>query len=147
MTAQLETMIAEYVALATELKRKVPALGAILGNNSNVTHPGHMAFYEAVSAWVADFAATSPDRESLGRALELLLLAAKEQERTAACWYLIAIQAHAKPLLPLLEAQDRQDLLRRYEAAYPTGKRLPVQQEIHQLLGGQRRRFPFWKSH
>ena len=141
MLTKLETMITEYVELATELKRKVPALGAILGNNSDVTHPGHMAFYDAVQQWVTDFSATGPAQDDLVRALEILLLSAKEYEKTAACWYLIAIQGHGKNLLPMLEETGRTLLRQRYDAAYPAGKQLPLQKEIYEMLGGRRRRF------
>lgn len=140
MLAQLETMISEYVELAAELRRKIPALGAIMGNHSDVTHPGHRAFYDAVCCWVSDFSGGNPSQEDLLRALELLLLSAQKYEKTAACWYLIAIQNHGKQLIPMLEESGRELLRQRYETAYPRGKRLPVQKEIGRMLGDQKRK-------
>lgn len=147
MLAQLETLITEYVDLAAEVKRSVPAFGAIMGNKQDVMHPGHMAFFHAVQNWTVQFCETDPGQDELVQALEMLLLSAKKYENTAACWYLTAVQGHAKCLIPRLEASSREALRQHYVTAYPAGKQLPLQKEIYALLGGKSRNwFRFWKS-
>ena len=140
MLAQLDVMITKYVELAAELKRKVPAVSAIMGNKEDVLHPGHRAFYDGVYDWVVRFAASEPGQEDLDQALELLLFSAQRYEKTAACWYLLAIQNHGKLLIPLLEDAGRESIRQRYGAVYPKRKQLPVQKEIYQMLGGQKRK-------
>lgn len=136
MLVQLDVMITEYVDLAAELKRKVPAISAIMGNKEDVMHPGHRAFYDDVYDWVVRFAASDPRQEDLAQALEQLLFSAQQYEKTAACWYLLAIQNHGKMLIPLLEDEGRESIRQRYGAVYPKRKQLPVQKEIYQMLGG-----------
>lgn len=147
MLTQLETMVTEYATLAAEIKRKTASLAAVLGNKEDVQHPAHMAFYESVQAWTEAFAKTNPDQKTLIRALEILLLAAARYENKAACWYLIAIQAHGKILIPLLEETGREQLEAAYRSAYPVNRHLPLQKEIYKMLGGKRKyRFPFCNS-
>ena len=144
MVTQLKCLIDDYVELAAELKRKGSALAAVMGNKEDVLHPGHMAFYDAVRCWAEAFCAADPGQETLLQALDVLLLSAQKYEKTAACWYLIAIHEHARPLIARLDEGGREQLLRRYDAAYPPGRRLPLQKQIHQLLGGKKRRYlPF----
>ena len=141
MLTQLETLVTEYAALAIELKRKVSALAAVLGNQEDVKHPCHMEFYGNVQAWADAFAETCPDQQTLIQALELLLLSAVQYENTAAYWYLVAIHAHGKVLIPMLEEQGREQLAQAYGSAYPANKHLPLQKEIYKMLGGKKKRW------
>lgn len=143
MLTQLETLVTEYAELAIELKRKVSALAAVLGNQEDANHPCHMEFYRNVQAWTDAFAKTCPDQQILIQALELLLLSAARYENTAAYWYLIAIHAHAKVLLPMLEAQGKGQLAQAYGSAYPANKHLPLQRDIYKMLGGKKKRWFF----
>ena len=141
MLTQLETLVADYVVLSTELKRKTSAFAAVMGNKADVSHPAHIEFYGNVQIWTESFSKTNPDQQTLVRAMDILLLSAAKYETTAACWYLIAAQEHAKILIPLLDATGRKQLAEAYRSAYPVNRQLPLQKEIYKLLGGKRNRW------
>lgn len=140
MITQLETMINDYVEQAREVSGKVSTFAVLMGNREDTKHPCHAVFYDGVKGWTDRFAATSPEQVELCRALELLLLSAERYDRSAPYWYLIAIQAHAKLLIPMLDDTHRTVILKRFEKTYPRDKRLPLQEEILMLLGGKKRK-------
>lgn len=95
-------------------------------------HPCHDAFYEAVgklvSRWVQDPPA---DPVQIVRyMLETPYFYANED----ACWYLFAVQNHVKPLIPLLSRADRDALADWFSRIAPAKRRVPVQEEILNLL-------------
>ena len=61
-------------------------------------------------------------------------------------WYLIAIQNYAKDFLGELSTEEKAQLGEEYRKKYPSGRRLPLQNEIYRLLSGEKKK-PFWKWH
>ena len=55
-------------------------------------------------------------------------------EEQADYWYLCAVQRHAMVLIPLLDDASRAEVLAHFEARYPKGQRLPLQNDIVKLL-------------
>ena len=79
-------------------------------------------------------------------AVRLLLFSAGEHLGSEAEWYLIAIQNYAKDFLGELSTEEKAQLGEEYRKKYPSGRRLPLQNEIYRLLSGEKKK-PFWKWH
>ena len=76
----------------------------------------------------------------------MLLFSAGEHLGSEAEWYLIAIQNYAKDFLGELSTEEKAQLGEEYRKKYPSGRRLPLQNEIYRLLSGEKTK-PFWKWH
>ena len=136
---ELDRLIREYIDFALTLKQTSLVQKMFMDKRQNDgDHPAHMAFFEAVGSWAAEFAAASPSQEELTKALEQLLLTAYGYRDKMPYWYLLAIQGHAVHLIPLLEEERRQPLLKAFEAQYPRSSQLPAQRQVSELLRGQK---------
>ena len=76
----------------------------------------------------------------------MLLFSAGEHLGSEAEWYLIAIQNYAKDFIGELNEEEKTQLASEYRKKYPSGRRLPLQNEIYSLLSGGKKE-PFWKWH
>ena len=76
----------------------------------------------------------------------MLLFSAGEHLGSKAEWYLIAIQNYAKDFIGELNEEEKTQLASEYRKKYPSGRRLPLQNEIYSLLSGGKKE-PFWKWH
>ena len=70
-------------------------------------------------------------------AVRRLLLTAEAHKDQMSYWHLLAIQGHAATLIPLLDGENRRNLLSAFEAQYPKPVQLPVQKELAALLRGK----------
>ena len=122
---QLQKLIDEYVKWTQENRMAGKKIAVYLGLQVEQS-PKHAAFYEAVGEWAKTFVSSQPEHEQTVAAVRLLLFSAGEHLGSEAEWYLIAIQNYAKE--------------------YPSGRRLPLQNEIYRLLSGEKKK-PFWKWH
>ena len=145
----LKQLVDEYIAFALKLRKDTSDLRSLFGpRTEEINHPGHGQFDAAVENWVRDFAAGQPVQEELDAALEVLLFSSAGQENKAPYWYLTAIQRHSMLLIPMLNDRRRAALLKRFAAAYPPKRQVPIQTEVYQLLApdSPRRSFRLWKK-
>lgn len=96
--------------------------------------------------WAKTFASSQPEHEQTVAAVRLLLFSAGEHLGSEAEWYLIAIQNYAKDLIGELSEEEKTQLAEGYRKKYPSGRRLPLQNEIYSLLSGGKKE-SFWKWH
>ena len=133
---ELKSLYQEYIQLAQDLHNSIRPIHSVFGmRSSEVQHPGHLEFYNAVKRWTACFLEKPHELPEIVQALEIILFSAAEHDKSAALWYLIAAQEHAKPLLDLLPPQQKQALRKQYQKRYPRGKRLPLQDELYARMG------------
>lgn len=131
----LRTLFDDYIAYAAKLRKETASIKSVLGmRDREIYDAGHRNFDEAVEKWVTAFAATEPTQQALKEALEIILFQAVGNEGKAAYWYLCAVQRHAMVLLPLLDDACQAEVLAQFEAQYPKGRRLPLQNDIVKLL-------------
>lgn len=142
---QLQKLIDEYVKWTQENRMAGKKIAFYLGLQVEQS-PKHVAFYEAVGEWAKTFAAGQPEHEQTVAAVRLLLFSAGEHLGSEAEWYLIAIQNYAKDFIGELSEEEKTQLASEYRKKYPSGRRLPLQNEIYSLLSGGKKE-PFWKWH
>ncbi len=147
----------EYLRQAVALSAKYSVGAGLLGFGAGAKDdPCHEAFYEKVGELAgmlkpADAEATAEGSAEVGvkadgqasadevaQAVEQILFAeAPDGEDNGASWMLIAAHAHTLPLIPGLSAERALEMLARYDAAYPKGRRLPVQKKVAAALKKQ----------
>lgn len=142
---QLQKLIDEYVKWAQENRMAGKKIAVYLGLQVEQS-PKHTAFYEAVGEWAKTFASSQPEHREIVAAVRMLLFSASEHLGSEAEWYLIAIQNYAKDLLGELSTEEKMQLAEGYRKKYPSGRRLPLQNEIYKLLSGGKKE-SFWKWH
>ena len=142
---QLQKLIDEYVKWTQENQMAGKKIAVYLGLQVEQS-PKHAAFYEAVGEWAKTFASSQPEHEQTVAVLRLLLFSAAEHQGREAEWYLIAIQTYAKDFIGELSGEEKAQLAQEYRKKYPSGRRLPLQNEIYRLLSGGKKE-PFWKRH
>lgn len=138
----LRTLFQDYIAYAGQLREETASVKSVLGlRDREIYDSGHKTFDRAVEDWVNAFAETNPSQEDLLEALDILLFSAVGYEGRAPYWYLCAVQRHAGPLISLLSSDSRENMQERFEARYPKGQRLPIQNDIDKQLSGGRRKW------
>ena len=131
---QLQKLIDEYVKWMQENRMAGKKIAVYLGLQVEQS-PKHVAFYEAVA-----------EHEQTVAAVRLLLFSAGEHLGSEAEWYLIAIQNYAKDFIGELSEEEKTQLASEYRKKYPSGRRLPLQNEVYKILSGGKKE-PFWKWH
>ena len=138
----LRTLFQDYIAYAGQLREETASVKSVLGlRDREIYDSGHKTFDRGVADWVSAFAKTSPSQEDLLEALDILLFSALGYEGRSPYWYLCAVQRHAVLLIPLLNEDSKAKLLERFEARYPKGQRLPIQNDIFNQLSGGRKKW------
>ncbi|MGN0977588.1 MAG: hypothetical protein ACI4PH_05980 [Faecousia sp.] len=131
----LQKLFQDYIAYAGKLREETASIKAVLGfREREIYDSGHKDFDKAVEAWVEAFRRENPSQPELVQALDILLFSAVGYEGKAPFGYLCAVQRHALKLIPLLDEAGRTTVLARFEAQYPSGRRLPIQKDIDKLL-------------
>lgn len=132
---ELTLLYEQYACALEQAKRDAPPLAGRLGlGGGPKDHPCHAAFYDGVRDWAEAFAASSADPQELEQALRLLLFAGARHRNDDTGAYCLAIQNHAKKLIALLPADACKALQQDFESWYPAGSRLPLQEQIDDLL-------------
>lgn len=135
--AELKELYTKYEQTIEQTGKETSALSRMF--NVGVTprnHPANKEFYDGVARWVTEFLAEDhPYGQLLEATRHILETAAhKPPQKSDAHWYLMAAQAHAKPLIPLLTAEDRAALRDGFCVLYPKRHRMPLQDELLKLL-------------
>lgn len=150
---QLYNLFETYKQKAKTVRSKASRFaGAFSLGDDPRLHGCHEQFYEDVGLWAEEFVKGNPSPEEISEAAHWLLETAPKYRDEDVYWYLYAIHAHAKMLIPLLTEQDCRQLRKMYDDTYPVLDRLPTQKEVYQLLkrhsGGEpesnARKFPFF---
>lgn len=142
----LRRLFQDYISYAGKLREETASVKSVLGfREREIYDSGHKTFDLAVEAWVDAFRESSPSQEALLEALDILLFSAVGYEGKAPYGYLCAVQRHGEKLIELLSPENRREMLARFDAHYPRGQRLPIQNDIGKLLAkdSRRRKWPF----
>ena len=133
---RLEALYANYCETADRLDHSRKLGAGMFGlPGGPADDPCHLRFREDVGALLAQFAADGPDPASVREVLAFLFeRPLRSAAPKSAFWMLIAVQALAKELIPMLAPADAQALAARFKELYPRRARLPVQDEILKLL-------------
>ncbi len=132
---ELHGCLTAYLKEAEALEAAAKPWDGLFGFGSRPSdHPCHSRFVEALAEKIHGSADDLTPIEVLG-AVTLVLQAAADHPEPASIHYtLIAAQGAVLELLPRLQAEDRADLLARYQAWYPRRTRLPVQKLVAKEL-------------
>ena len=130
---KLQAIYAEYFKKAADARSKASPFAGVWGMGDDPRkHHCHDAFYEAVEAWVKEFAPA--DAEAALEAVKYILEAALSRRDEDVYWYLYAAQGLVMPLIPRLRSEDCKALAQWYDKAYPRRDRMPVQQNLFKAL-------------
>lgn len=133
---ELKRLYQDYIRFAQDLHDSINPVQSLFGvRDSEVQHPGHMEFYNAVKRWTASFLENPHESSEVAQALEIILFSAAGHDKDAAVWYLIAAQDNARPLLELLPPETKQAIRKKYQKCYPKGRRLPLQNDLYAQMG------------
>ena len=132
---QLQQIYCQYTETLEKAKKEISPLAGLFGTGGGLNqHPCHKAFYDQVGQWVAEFLAAQPDPDSIAEATRFILVAGSAHKKLPTYWFICAVQAHSKPLIPMLPQDVCETLRQGYDALYPEASRLPLSQEIYDLL-------------
>ncbi len=132
---QLQEIYCQYTENLQAARKATSPLAGMLGTGGGVKdHPCHTEFYKSVGHWAEAFLADNPCKADLEDAVRFILMAGAAHKKLATYWFVCAAQAHAKPMIVLLSPQACSTLALEFESLYPAGSRLPLQDEIYNLL-------------
>ncbi len=137
LTDEFRQMLAEYDENVGEVERKKRPLDGILGfGRVPANDPCHEALDKKAEELVARALAEGTEgREADELTGALLRAESRYTGPSYAGMTLIALQRHAKDLIPRMSPEGRRELLAWYEKQYPRRTRFPIQKEICGLLG------------
>lgn len=132
---QLQEIYCRYTEAAAAAKKAASPFAGILGTGGGPKdHPCHREFFEAVHHWSETFLATDPSEEDAAEAVRFILIAAAAHKNEPTFMHCLAAQGHARELIGRLSAEHCDTLRKEYEDLYPDNTRLPVNQQIYELL-------------
>lgn len=132
---QLQDIYCRYTEAAAAAKKAAGPLAGIFGMGGGAKdHPCHREFFEAVHSWVEAFLAADPEEEAALDAVRLILIAAAAHKNEPTYMHCLAAQGHTRELIGRLSPEHCDELRREYESLYPENARLPVNQQIYELL-------------
>lgn len=132
---QLQEIYCRYTEAANAAKKAASPFAGILGTGGGPKdHPCHREFFEAVHHWTQAFLATAPEEEAAAAAVRFILIAAAAHKTEPTFMHCLAAQGHTRDLIVRLSPESCDALRREYEDLYPDSIRLPVNQQIYELL-------------
>ena len=132
---QLQEIYCRYTEAAAAAKKAAGLLAGILGTGGGPKdHPCHREFFEAVHSWVENFLATDPEEDAVMEAVRFILIAAAAHKNEPTYMHCLAAQGHARDLIARLCTEHCNILREEYEDLYSDSTRLPVNQQIYELL-------------
>ncbi len=135
MTA-LETAFEEYGRELEASEKKQRVTDGLFGFGRSLKDDAcHDRLDERVEEAVRGICAQGPGPEDAERAVRLLLFQRADRfGQVSAQWMLRAVERHALPLIPFLDAPDAGRLLKDYSARYRPWDRLPAQKQVFEAL-------------
>lgn len=132
---QLQEIYCRYTEAAAAAKKAAGPLAGIFGMGGGAKdHPCHREFFEAVHVWAQHFLSTNPEADAAFEAVRFILIAAAAHKNEPTYMHCLAAQGHARGLIGKLSAEQCDALRKEYEDLYPENARLPVNQQIYELL-------------
>ena len=128
---ELNKRIEEYISYCEKLfKNSNPFAGVFGFSGGPKEDKGHREFYDSVGA-MTDRVLNEGEPEEISQMAEALLFSASSAEKGhPAYWMIRAISGHALKLIPELTPERKYELLKRFSAAFPKNKRLPIEEQI-----------------
>lgn len=141
-TAALENIRAlyeAYIAKAEECERnRKPADGLLGFGKKAADDPCHDQFADDLEAALKQLAEQSPASITVCSVLEYIYkMPLTHQEPASVRWMLEAVQGLTKELIGSLNTADAAKLAEQYDADYPRRTRLPVQNQLYDILHKQ----------
>lgn len=130
---QLQSLYTDYIQQCRQVCISAPyGAGVFSPGKDPRSHPCHDTFYHAVGQLISGWTQNPPEEteQIIRYMLETPYFYANED----ACWFLLAAQNHAKPLIPLLDRDAKASVADWFSRLVPKKHRLPVQEEILKLL-------------
>lgn len=126
----------EYIETTNTLIANRKFGEGIFGLNDHAKNdPCHMNYFNYIEKTVNEAVEGDISREDAEDLTEYLLKAHSElKSNNLAAWMLIVIQKLAMPLIPLLSAEKKSELLEWYTEYVPRLQRLPIQNDIVKAL-------------
>lgn len=132
---KLQEIYCAYTETLSKVVKKTSPLAGILGTGGGVkAHPCHEEFYETVGQWVDTFLAQQPEEVTVMEAARFILIAGAAHKGQPTYGLCFAAQGHAKRLIPLLSKENCAVLCKEFDDLYPESVRLPVNNQIYDLL-------------
>ena len=142
-TEELNVLYQTYEKKLEQVIKQASATAGLLGFGEDPRdHSCHDVFYEEVQAWTEEFLESNPAQPEIVAAARWMLEMAYHHRQDPTYWYLYAIHAHAKCLIPHLPNEECARLCAFYDDAYPAVDRMPVQRQVYKMLvqyGGVRK--------
>ena len=132
---QLQEIYCRYTEAAAAAKKEASPLAGLFGTGGGPKdHPCHREFFEAVYHWTEAFLASSANEETAAQAVRLILITAAAHKNEPTYMHCLAAQGHTRQLIPILTPEHCDALRAEYETLYPDHTRLPINQQIYELL-------------
>ena len=132
---QLQEIYCRYTEAAAAAKKEASPIAGIFGTRGGPKdHPCHREFFEAVHSWTEGFLATDPGEEATAEAVRFILIAAAAHKNEPTFMHCLAAQGHSRELIRRLSPKICNTLRQEYEDLYPDSVRMPVNQQIYELL-------------
>ena len=132
---QLKEIYATYVENAKKADKKKSFFDGIFGFGSSVKeHPCHQEFFDAVTGWCEDLAQSAPAAQQAEEAVRYILETPEAYKERLPYWYMFASHGAARPLVAFVSPQFAAQMVTWYESHYSRRDRMPVQQELFDLL-------------
>lgn len=106
----------------------------------------HVAFYEKVEKWCAEYVSSRPAPEDAVQAVRFIVEAAGLDREKPTWWFCYAAQKHVLPLIPLLRESDAAEILESFRSLYPKVDWTPVQRQLMEVLIRQSGEEPVMKD-
>ena len=139
--SDIKAIYEEYMAKVIQLESERKITDGLFGMGKKTSDdPCHDKFADDIKAAVDDFIEGKPDASQVREVMEhMLRYPADNRQPVCSFWMLCAVQAHAEALVPMLAADDAQQLQKMYGKLFPRWDRLPVQQKLYAELGRQKK--------
>ena len=134
---QLEQIYTDYDRALQQAHKKSSILSWIIGQGSAGdprNDPCNREFYDKVGTWIHGFVSSSPEETEAVSICRFLMEAAVRREKAPTCWYTLVAQGYIKEVIPLLSPESRHTLAKEFNHLYPRRRRLPLQEDVYQLL-------------
>ena len=130
---QLQALYTGYIQQCRRLSINAPYGAGILSPARDPRHhPCHREFYDAVGQLISGWVLNPP--EEVEQIIRYMLETPYFYANEDSCWYLFAVQSHAKLLIPLLDRDSSVSVCDWFSRLVPKTQRLPVQEEILNLF-------------
>ena len=135
MLQRLKDRYETYVQQSRAVRENASAMDGFLGFGADPRKdPCHVAFFQDVERWVAEFRQTEADAETVYAAVEFILAAPSQYKKEDAYWFMYAAQGLCKDLIPSLTKEHCKELAHMYDRDFPKKERFAAQDGVYKAL-------------